>query len=89
MSVFEKYGEHFTTHHHSDGHVEIGVRGCGMQEMDPGFDRVVYLEVKDGKPMLYVWADINSGDVTHKIDLSGALEIHRERTLDPVAEEIQ
>ena len=49
-----------------------------MQEMDPGLDRVVYLEVNDdGKPMLYVWADINSGDVTHKIDLSGALEIHR------------
>lgn len=87
MSEFETYGKHFTTHHHSDGHVEVGVRGCGLQEMDPGFDRVVYLEIKNGKPMLYVWADINSGDATHKIDLSGALEEHRVQTLETVAEE--
>ena len=35
-------------------------------------DAIVYLEVEDGRPILRVWADINSEEPTHVIDLSGA-----------------
>lgn len=35
-------------------------------------DAVVYLELCDGKPILRIWADINSEEPTHVIDLSGA-----------------
>ena len=38
-----------------------------------GFDdAILWLEYEDGKPTLYVFADINSEEPTHKIDLSGA-----------------
>lgn len=38
-----------------------------------GFDdAVIYLELNEGKPVLFVWADINSEEPTHRIDLSGA-----------------
>jgi hypothetical protein len=35
-------------------------------------DTIVHLEFCDGKPILRVWADINSEEPTHTIDLSGA-----------------
>ena len=37
----------------------------------------VVVEIVDGKPLLFVWADINQEDSTHRIDLSGALESQR------------
>jgi hypothetical protein len=35
-------------------------------------DAVAFLEIRGGKPILRVWADINSDEPTHIIDLSGA-----------------
>ncbi|MFA5766472.1 MAG: hypothetical protein WC919_00925 [Candidatus Paceibacterota bacterium] len=40
-------------------------------------DAVVYLEIENGRPILRVWADINSEEPTHTIDLSGAHVNHR------------
>lgn len=37
----------------------------------------ILLEIVNGTPFLYVWADINQEDFTHKIDLTGALESSR------------
>jgi hypothetical protein len=40
-------------------------------------DAVAYLEFENGRPVLHVWADINSEEPTHTIDLSGANVSHR------------
>lgn len=41
----------------------------------------IYLEMVDGKLKLYVWADINEEEPTHKIELNGAFECARTREL--------
>lgn len=43
---------------------------CTAADDDP--DAIFYLEIQDGKPILRIWADINSEEPTHTIDLSGA-----------------
>ena len=54
---------------------ELLVPGCGTKAQDDG--PVAYIEIEDGKPVMYVWADIASEDPTHRIDLSDALESNR------------
>jgi hypothetical protein len=55
--------------------VEIGIRGYGVKTEDNGAP--IYLDTFSELPMLYVWADINQEDATHKIDISKALESNR------------
>jgi len=57
--------------------LELGITGYGdyLSEACHGFP--IMLDFYDGKPRLLVWADINSEDPTHKIDLEGALESKR------------
>jgi hypothetical protein len=53
--------------------IGIWIDGCSTKTADNEEpDAVAYLEIQDGKPMLYVYADINQEDPTHAIDLSGA-----------------
>ena len=57
----------------SDAGLGLSIRDYSTRTSADGFDdAVVFLELNDGKPTLYVWADINSEDPTHVIDLSGA-----------------
>jgi hypothetical protein len=57
----------------SDAGLGISIRDYSTRTSADGFDdAVVFLELNDGKPMLYVWADINSEEPTNVIDLSGA-----------------
>ena len=62
--------------------VSVGVEGCGLMEMDSGFDRVVYVEIWEGVPRVLIWGDINNPDPTHIIDLSQALETNRKAILE-------
>jgi len=55
---------------------ELFVPGCGAKTQDNG--PVAFVEFQDGKPVLYIWSDINQEDWTHRIDLSDALESSRE-----------
>jgi hypothetical protein len=56
-----------------DDGLAISLGGHSTKTSLDGFDdAVLFLELKDGKPTLYVWADINDEDPTHTIDLSGA-----------------
>ena len=52
----------------------IRPEGTGTFDSDCG---PIYLEVQDGRPVLYVWADIN-GQEPVKIDLTAALESSRQ-----------
>ncbi len=52
--------------------IEIFIDGYGTKNMPPGASGPIYLQIQDGVPKLYVWADINKEDPTHIIDLSGA-----------------
>ena len=52
----------------------IKPEGMGTFDSDCG---PIYLEVQDGRPVLYVWADIN-GQEPVKIDLAAALESNRQ-----------
>ena len=52
--------------------VSIGVAGLGLATMEDDFNDVIVIEVKEGRPRLLVWADINQEDPTHIIDLQGA-----------------
>ena len=52
----------------------IQPEGTGTFDSDCG---PIYLEVQDGRPVLYVWADIN-GEEPVKIDLAAALESNRQ-----------
>jgi hypothetical protein len=56
-----------------DAGLSISLSDHSTKTSADGFDdAVVYLEIYDGKPVLRVWADINSEEPTHVIDLSGA-----------------
>jgi len=57
--------------------IAFDIAGCGLRDMETGDGRVVLLENRSGKPFLMVWADINDGNPTDEIDLSGALESER------------
>jgi len=57
-------------------YAEIVIPGCGTQTQDNGAP--VYIEIVDGEPVLYIWADINQEEPTHKISLQYALESNRE-----------
>lgn len=59
------------------GGADIHFEGYGENSMPPGYGAPVYVELYEGKLMLYVWADINSEEPTHKIDLEGAKETAR------------
>ena len=57
----------------NDDGIAISLKGYSTKTSVDGFDdAVIFLELHDGKPILYVWSDINSEDPTHIIDLSGA-----------------
>ena len=58
--------------------LEVFIKGFGTKAMPPGTSAPIYLEIQDGVPKLYVWADIDSEDPTHIIDLSGAAEALQE-----------
>ena len=56
----------------SDG-IAISLEGCSTKTSADGYDDApIYFEYVDGKPILRIWADINSEEPTHVIDLSGA-----------------
>ncbi len=55
--------------------LDIKINGLTTATEDNG--RIIGLELYEGKPILRVWADINSEDPTHSIDLSGAKEEYR------------
>ena len=57
--------------------VELLPDGLGTNGMLPGHGPPLYLECEAGKWRLHVWADINSEDPTHMIDLDGASEVLR------------
>jgi hypothetical protein len=57
--------------HGADG-LDICLSGHGCSSME-GEAPPIFLEVHEGNVVLYVWADINQDDPTHKINLSGAL----------------
>ena len=56
----------------------INVAGYGEKCADDGYGTPIYLELYQGKLVLRVWADINSEEPTHVIDMSGALESRRQ-----------
>lgn len=64
--------------------LDIDIEGYGNQGMEDGCGTPVYLDTFDGKPIVYVWADINEEEPTHKlavhrlaVNLSGAKESER------------
>ena len=59
------------------GSIHIFLDGYGDCGTEPGHGCPIVLERYDGKCSIIIWADINSEDPTHKIDLSGALETFR------------
>ena len=57
--------------------VEMFFKGFGTACMDPGQGSPIFVEVYEGKLILRVWADINSEDPTHVIQLDGSKESAR------------
>lgn len=55
----------------------LGFGGFGDHGSANGYGRPIFIEYREGKLTLRVWADINQEDPTHTIDLSGALESNR------------
>jgi hypothetical protein len=57
----------------SDDGLSISLDGYSTKTSEDGSDdAIIFLELNDGRPILYVWADINSEEPTHTINLSGA-----------------
>lgn len=56
----------------------IIVPGCSKQSDQEANSPIVYIEITDGAPIMYVYADINQTEWTHRIDLKDALESNRE-----------
>jgi len=62
--------------HSFDRFAEIFIGGMGTAGRQN--DAPIYIECHEGEWRLIVWADINSHDPTHIIDMSGAFESNRE-----------
>lgn len=61
-------------------YANVHVPGCGHKTLDNG--PVIFIEFENGKPVVYIWSDINSDEPTHKISLEHALESNREEMSD-------
>ena len=59
------------------GGVEIFFEGHGTCCMQPGKGSLIFIEVYEGRLVMRIWADINSEDPTHVIDLEGSREAAR------------
>jgi len=56
--------------------LEVFVEGMSTLSEEQGAP--IYLEYYEGKWWMRIWADINSQDPTHSIDMSGALDKARD-----------
>jgi hypothetical protein len=63
--------------HENPGGLDIRVEGYGSNISGDGNGCPIFLEKWEGKLRLIVWADINSEEPTHIIDLEGARESAR------------
>ena len=63
---------------HSDDkrHAAVMVPGCGAKNYPNG--PIIQIEIEDSRPVLFVYADINQEEYTHKISLEHALESNRD-----------
>jgi hypothetical protein len=63
---------------------EIVVPGCNRYEQNlTGHPRpVIFIEIENGEPIMYVYGDINQEDWTHRIELKDALESNREESAE-------
>lgn len=59
------------------GSISIGIEGYDDYYSENSCGTPIYLELYEGKLVLRVWADINSQDPTHVIDLEQAKESNR------------
>ena len=59
-------------------YVLVRPEGSGDFGSGEGDGWPVLIEIYEGKPRVIIWSDINQEDPTHEIDLSGALEVHRD-----------
>ena len=59
---------------------EIVVPGCNRHDPNQTiYPRpIIFIEIKNGKPVLYIYGDINQEDWTHRIELKDALESNLE-----------
>lgn len=65
--------------------IEIGFDGYGIRNGVRGSElssAPIYIEFYQGEVVLYVWADINDEDYSHKISLEGARESNRKEYVD-------
>ncbi len=69
----------------SGPYAEVIIPGCGTQTEDNG--AILYIEIVDGKPVLYIWGDINQEEPTHKISLQYALESNRDEGISDVGKD--
>lgn len=60
--------------------VEIFLDGYGLQEMEPGYGSLIYLENYNGRVSASIWPDIRSGDAK-TIGLEKAKEERREEEI--------
>lgn len=65
--------------------VALGFEGYGEKTAADGYGCPVLVELYNGRLTLHVWADINSENPTHSIDLEGA----REDARMPEASEVE
>lgn len=64
--------------------VTIAAEGHGDYGSEDGNGSPLFLELHQGSLRLLVWADINTEEPTHIIDLSGAREDRRNETKHPL-----
>ena len=60
------------------GGITLKADDHGDKCTDPGDGEVVFIEFRDGKVWVRVWADVNQEDPTHSICLEGARESFRD-----------
>lgn len=58
--------------------IEIRPEGFGTKGMMDGTSGPIFIELRDGVPVVAVWSDINEEDATHLISLDGAAESNRQ-----------
>lgn len=69
----------------NNGNIEIRFDGYGEHDANPEHGSPIVVEVWEGHLRCLCFADINSCDVSHIIDLEGARESNRVEESDPPA----
>jgi hypothetical protein len=57
----------------SGGQISIHIEGFGDNASGDNYGEPIVIDLHDNKLQVFLWGDINDEDITHSIDMTGAM----------------